>query len=256
MAMQFHARGRVMALRFLATAILSAVFLGDGAVSSSAQTLEEFVKAFSGKWVAFDDRYRADGQQCTIDLAGDAVADKLALKGENCAGELGTVETWGIVDNQLALFDAGGVPVVRLGGNQRRISGSTASDQPVILERASMPGIAAVLRSAAEAAGCYYLGFSDKCAPTDELSSPHSMDSKGDYKVKVVVNLNVRSAARADSEVRGVVPINTCLRVEQCVRSSDSVWCRAKFGEMTGWISKATLRQERWPIITFTNDCD
>jgi hypothetical protein len=37
--------------------------------------------------------------------------------------------------------------------------------------------------------------------------------------------------------------------------ASDGPWCRAKFGDTTGWLRKFAIRQNRWPIVTFANSC-
>ncbi|HWK63640.1 MAG TPA: hypothetical protein VNS34_01795 [Rhizobiaceae bacterium] len=51
------------------------------------------------------------------------------------------------------------------------------------------------------------------------------------------------------------MPTQTCVTTELCITSTDGPWCRAKFGERTGWMRKLALRQNRWAIVTFENFC-
>jgi hypothetical protein len=37
--------------------------------------------------------------------------------------------------------------------------------------------------------------------------------------------------------------------------TADGVWCQAKVGDKDGWIRKVALRQNKWPILTFTDGC-
>ncbi|MEO4000465.1 hypothetical protein [Mesorhizobium sp. CAU 1732] len=37
--------------------------------------------------------------------------------------------------------------------------------------------------------------------------------------------------------------------------ATDGAWCRAKFGERTGWMRKLALRQNRRAIVTFEDFC-
>jgi uncharacterized protein YraI len=87
-----------------------------------------------------------------------------------------------------------------------------------------------------------------------ELANPVA-DPKAAGKVKVIVNLNVRSEARDDATVEGAIPQNQCVAVDTCLTASDGVWCRAKFNEKTGWFHKLAVRRNRWAIVTFTNGC-
>jgi uncharacterized protein YraI len=87
------------------------------------------------------------------------------------------------------------------------------------------------------------------------LANPFSSAPDAEKKINVIVNLNVRAEARDDAGIVGVVPENSCVAVERCLTASDGVWCQAKFGDKDGWIRKVALRQNKWPILTFTNGC-
>src|SRR5690606_3923551 len=140
------------------------------------------------------------------------------------------------------------------GGNQRRMTGATNAGAPVILDRVGVRGNAAQLQAAYQAAGCYYLGFSDRCSAESELSKPVIAEGQP-TRINVLVNLNVRAEARDDASIVGVVPMNSCVVTDVCATAADGVWCRAQFGERTGWLRKLALRQNRWPIVTFANQC-
>jgi hypothetical protein len=214
---------------------LAAVFLLAGA--AQAQTEADFVAAFSGDWQVYDDRFSEDGGRCRISLQQQAADGNYALTKDGCAGALAAVSNWGIVDAQMALLN-GGDAVVLLGGNQRRMSGSTAQGEPVILERVGSAGMIDALQAAYRLSGCYYL------EPVD-----------GEIRINVLANLNVRSEARDDAGILGVVPAQSCIVAETCVTASDGVWCRAAFGDRAGWLRQLALRQSRWPIVTYTNTC-
>lgn len=242
-----------MKCKFLSVAAL--VLLG--AVSSAAaQSEAEFVSAFAGEWRIFDESFAQGAQICRITLGQEAQEGHYKLDKATCAGELANIATWGIVNGQMALFASGGEPVVSLGGSQRRMTGTTKSGRPVIIERAGTVGAAEQLQAAAKASGCYYLGFSNRCAAPADLSSPATGTADKPVRIKVIVNLNARMEARDDASVIGVVPANSCVTASVCVTASDGAWCRAQFGDRTGWLRKAAIRKNRWPIVTFVNQCD
>jgi hypothetical protein len=235
-------------------AALAAVF-ACFAWPAHAQSEAEFVKAFAGSWTVFDDSFASGALKCSIDLETTGSGGRFDLVAKNCGAGLAGVAKWGIVDNQLAMLDASGAVQVRLGGNQHRMTGTTAAGKPVIFDRADAAGLRSPVLAAVKVAGCYYLGFSSTCAPLSELASPMAAGNKSAGKAKVVVNLNVRAEASDDAKVVGVIPQNTCISLETCLTASDGVWCQAKFGDKDGWFHKVALRQSRWPIVTFTNGC-
>lgn len=223
---------------------------------ASAQSESEFIAAFSGNWQVFDDSFASGGALCGLALGKSGKDGRYDLVKANCGQELAKVDKWGIVDKQLAFLDVGGLVLVRLGGNQRRMTGTTASNKPVVFDRMGEDGLASQLQAAVKAAGCYYLGFTDRCAPPAELANPFAATGAANQKVEVIVNLNVRAEPRDNADAVGVVPRNSCIVVDTCLTASDGVWCQAKFGERTGWMRKVALRQNRWPVVTFLNRCD
>lgn len=242
-------------LRVVRSLAIAFVVAGSTA-TAQAQSEAEFVAAFSGNWQVFEPAYSEGGAKCGLSLSKTGGDGRYDLAKSNCAAELATVEKWGIVDQQLAFIDKGGLVVVRLGGNQRRMTGTTVAGKPIVFDRIGNDGLASQLEAAVKASGCYYLGFTDKCAPAGELENPLTANPEGDKRIQVVVNLNVRSEARPDAEAIGVVPGNSCVAVETCLTASDGVWCQARFGERNGWLRKSALRQNRWPVVTFVNKCE
>lgn len=221
--------------------------------SALAQTEAEFIDAFSGDWQIYDDIY-GDNGLCRIKLFTERDAAGLTLKPESCALELGEITHWEILDGQLAL-KIGPDIVATLGGNQQRMSGNMAIGSPVILERLNDSALVTQLASAHAASGCYYLGFTNTCANDDQLGKPTPPGDGSGASINVLVNLNVRVEARDEADILGVVSANSCIITDICTQASDGVWCRARFGEDLGWLKKVALRQERWPVITFVNQC-
>lgn len=236
----------------LGRSFAAAVLLAATAVMpAAAQSENEFIAAFSGEWVAFDPALGSGGQ-CRLTLSRDARDPNYALSTENCADLISGSAAWGIVDNQLALLDQAGSVLVRLGGNQNRMSGRSLEGRAVLFERAGTP--AGSFSAAQVAAGnCLYLGYTATCAQQTDLGSPFVEGKPA--QVSVLVNLNARSEARPDAGVVSVVPKNTCVAVEQCLEASDGRWCEAKLGETGGWIRQQAVRQEQWPVLTFKNGC-
>lgn len=108
-----------------------------------------------------------------------------------------------------------------------------------------------MLEAARRTGGCFYAGFTTKCVDAAQAAPPAPQGAS----VQVLVNLNVRAEARDDAEIVGVVPTQTCVMTELCITATDGPWCRAEFGERTGWMRKLALRQNRWAIVTFENFC-
>lgn len=220
-------------------------------VPAQAQSDEDFVKAFAGDWQIIDSRYTDGPQPCRVELSAESTDGSHKVTKRNCAGDISKVEAWGIVAGQMVLFDKASASVATLGGNQNRMSGTGSTGAPIILERVGASGTAEALRVALKTSGCFYSGFTSDCVPASQLAGP-----KGESpRIEALVNLNVRSEARNDANVIGVIPRNTCVTADLCVDATDGTWCRAKFDDKTGWFRKLALRQERWPVVTFDNQC-
>lgn len=217
-----------------------------------AQSEQDFINAFAGDWQVVDDRFAAGDKPCSLVLEQETpTSGRYPVTMSGCGSELAKVGAWGISDGQMTLFDGTGAQVAKLGGNQRRMSGDSAGGAPIILERVGVSGFADTLAAAKQASGCFYSGFTDKCAAEAQLAKP-----AGDApKVGVLVNLNIRAEARDDATVVGVVPAGTCVATELCMSATDGVWCRARFNDVSGWLRKLALRQNRWPVVTFDNSC-
>jgi hypothetical protein len=229
--------------------------LASGAAPVLAQSQADFVTAFSGKWQVYEQRMASGEGQCTLDLSGLAGGDaRMPLKTAGCAAPLADAVNWAIEGNQLVLRDGQNQTVATLGGNQRRITGTAPDGTPLVLERPGGDGTAATLQAAYNASGCYYLGYTQTCAPRAQLGEPGPAPD-GRIRIQMETNLMAHSEPRADADTIGTVQQGTCVVVDACTMASDGPWCRAKFGPETGWLRKFTLRQNRWPVITFTNAC-
>lgn len=224
------------------------------AAPAFAQSQAEFVSAFSGNWQVYEQRLAAGDAPCRIDFAGQAVGNHMALTPTGCAAPLAGIRSWSIEGSQLVLYDAGDKPVVRLGGNQKRITGATDAGLPIILERTGGDGTAATLQAAYNASGCYYLGYTQKCAARADLAEP-APGPDGRTRIELAANLAVHSEPRVDADTIGTAQQASCVVVDTCTMASDGPWCRARFGNVTGWLRKFSLRQNRWPVVTYANSC-
>ncbi|WP_417423685.1 SH3 domain-containing protein [Hoeflea sp.] len=221
-----------------------------------AQSSDEFVKAFSGEWYVFDSDFRDGDQTCQISLDTEAKGDRFLASSKNCGAPLTSIATWGILENQLGLFTDAGEPMAKLGGNQLRVTGETLSDHVgLIFERAQGDGNNVQISAAIQRYGCVFDGFSNQCADKANLGKPE-VKADAAQEVNVVVNLNIRSQPRRNSQPIGIVSKDTCVKVSQCLSASDGIWCSAQFGDKTGWLAKTALRQDKWPVITFRNSCN
>jgi len=220
---------------------------------ATAQSEADFVAAFAGEWQVYDEAFASGGERCRLTLKQEPQDSTYVLENRSCGSELSGVSTWAIANSQMVLL-AGADFVVSLGGNQRRMTGTTAAGMPVILERIGAENEARLLQAARRVTNCFYLGYSSDCASSSDVGKP-TAEADQDLQINILVNLNVRAEARNDASVIGVVPADTCIVVELCTTASDGVWCRAGFGDQTGWVRKTVIRQDRWPVVTFVNQC-
>lgn len=213
----------------------------------------QLVAAFQGEWFSFDPAFGLGAQTCQIVLSADVAGSGRAAGANGCAAPLGTTSRWTIVEGQIVLLDAtSGATIIALGGNQFRITGEyPGTNQTVLLERATGDPNAARVREAVATYRCIFSGFTDRCAGPDELEAPTFSQSTGQARIDTLVNLNARSQPRADAQIVGVIPTGSTIRVDQCVIASDGLWCKAAFGDTTGWFARTALRQGTWPILTF-----
>lgn len=243
-------------MRMLGATLLMA--LGTGVLLGSApvvaQTEQEFVEVLIGDWEVYDDAYGVDGNNCRITLKDTKIGDDYELAVESCNLEMGMISSWRITEGQLELVAGEGV-VAALGGNQFRMSGNSSIGAPVILDRVGETDAMDRLVEAYEASGCYYLGFTSTCVDEAQLGKPAVPADGSAISIGILVNLNARAEAREDADVIGVVPANSCIVADVCATASDGVWCRARFGDSSGWLKKLALRQDRWAVVTFVNQC-
>ncbi|WDR01353.1 AprI/Inh family metalloprotease inhibitor [Devosia algicola] len=239
-------------MKRLACALITLV--GAGAMPALAQSQADFVSAFSGSWQLYEQRLGDGSNMCKLELSTEKKGEHLQLSTSHCAQPVASTVSWSIEDGQLVFYATDGSKVATLGGNQKRVTGETADQMPLIIERAGGDGMAATLQAAYNASGCYYLGYSQTCAPRTELGEPAPAPD-GRVHIQLQANLAVHTEPRNDANVVGTAQKDTCVVVDSCTMASDGPWCRAKFGDTTGWLRKLTLRQNRWPVVAFANTC-
>lgn len=226
----------------------SALVLALAAAAAPAQESPDFLEAFSGEWYVFEASARSGGDPCRIDLE-QAGAPPYPARSAGCTAPLGDIAAWRIEDGMISLSAGEGDRVATLGGSQFRLTGEFSSGSDgLIMERPQGDGTSAQLAAAVRRHGCYYAGFGSDCASPEALAAP----PKGPGRIEALANVNVRTQPRRGAEIIGVVPQGATISTQTCLQASDGYWCRAAFGEETGWIAKSALRQEQWPVITFS----
>ena len=116
-------------------------FLASVAVTAPAmaQSEADFVKAFAGNWAVFDSGFAAGDGRCGLALSDKADNGSYALQSQNCGGELAGASRWGIADGHGDFRRQG----LGAGSSRRQsapISGTTASDKPVVIDRVDSLG--------------------------------------------------------------------------------------------------------------------
>lgn len=253
----------MLKFRALSVAMLLAVTIPTTLL---AQSKEAFLEAFSGEWLVFDPDFSTSAAPCAMTLEIDielsgSVLDESQLRPtarpRNCVSPLDTVSAWDIDQNQLVLYAQQDVLVARLGGNQNRVTGDVQNSfSTMVLERPTGDPYQVNFSAALKKHRCIYLGYSPTCGTSEDLAEPIMTEEGGVVaSLEILVRLNVRDQPRRNSQVVGTLPPQACLKVNYCTTASDGIWCRARFGEASGWVSKTALRQDEWPVSTFRNGC-
>lgn len=213
-----------------------------------AQSQAEFVAAFSGDWMIFDPIY-GDRERCLVSLGTFKKGERYTANTVNCQEPVSSITSWTIADSQLHFFTADGVLMVRLGGNQRRLSGETFEDAGIVMER---PG---AFQPSAEP-NCVYRGYATDCATDQDLRKPiETSDLSQEAPVRVLVKLNLRREPRPDAEILSQLSPQVCVQINQCLTASDGNWCKASVDSQSGWIVQEAIRQDKWRTLTFAPGC-
>ena len=231
----------------------------------TAQSRNQFLEAFAGDWIVFDPAFSTTAAPCSMRLSSaiepQSVVEESQLRRtatvSNCVPMLNQVTAWDIDQNQLVLLSEQDTLVARLGGNQTRVTGDIENSfVSIILERATGDEWQVGFSDALRRHRCIYSGYSSTCVTPEDMAEP-VMSEEGNVvaSLQVLVRLNVRDQPRRDALIVGTLQQNTCLRVNFCTTASDGLWCRARFGEASGWVSKTAIRQNEWPVMTFSNGC-
>ncbi|MFG6660967.1 SH3 domain-containing protein [Sulfitobacter sp. 915] len=229
-------------------------YLAAGALfagAASAQTHEDFVKAFSGDWYVFDRAARANGQTCSITLSEPKEDATQEVMTKGCSTPLNAAQTWEIVEGRIVLSSET-AEIAAMGGNQFRVTGELKNmDNTVVMERSNGDGNSARIAAALGRHKCYYVGFTQECAETAALKMPEIPEDIGFATVETLANLNARAQPRRDAATLGKVAVGTEVKINQCITASDGNWCRAQVGDSAIWLAMTALRMDEWPIVTF-----
>lgn len=246
---------RSLRLPRLAISALVLLALSMTTGTASAQSEDELVQAFSGDWIVFDPAFSTDDAPCRIRLENTASAEsgwRSSDIGANCAASIAPQASWRIEEGKIILRAPDGGRLAELGGEPARLTGDfSGTPDAIILEREAGSGAKAALVRAIGRHRCYFLGYTDTCAPAAATQRPDL--SEGTATINVLVDLNVRSQPRREASTIGAVPAGSEVTVNLCFLTSDGIWCRAQFGEQAGWMAKSAVRQDEWPVLTFVN---
>lgn len=224
---------------------VAAALAASTALSQEAALLE----AFSGQWYSFEPRMGAAAQQtCALILSTQpSPQGGLQAAAQNCAPPLDQVALWGIIDGKIRLVGAGG-QIAALGGHQQRMSGEMGpAAAPIVLERAQGDANAQALSKAIGTYRCLFAGYSNTCAGADQVQM-----AEAPTQIVTLVDLNMRDQPRADAPVQKVLPRQTIAPVDTCLLTADGPWCRALFEGESAWVARNALRQDTWPVLTYT----
>ena len=220
-------------------------------LQTQAQSTNAVAKAFAGQWITFDTAHSGDGN-CTFTFSEAKQGELYPIKPANCLGDVASVAGWRIQNNQLILARADASPLAVVGGNQERLSGSMVSTKaPLIIEKYDL---AQKIAKARKSIGCSYVGYSQTCATPRQFSPPPATVG-APASLKILVNLNARTEPRNNARIVTVLKPQTCVSATVCSLASDGLWCKIKAEDKEAWIKKQAVRQKKWPIITFENDC-
>lgn len=245
-------------MRLKLRSIVLATLLPWGSTMALAQTEADLVDAFSGDWYTFDPAFSESATPCKLGFDSE-IADVQDQAGRSVEVDDTCVDlfanqtlSWRIVDGKILLQGSDGDMLAELGGNPDKLSGDLNGPiDALILERREGSDFKQVLVSALSEHKCYYLGYSSDCADETAVNAPAT--ETGATDIDVLVDLNVRGQPRRNAPVVGVVPRDSTISVNLCLRASDGVWCRANFGDVDGWMSKSVIRDAEWPVITFVS---
>nr|WP_321979834.1 AprI/Inh family metalloprotease inhibitor [uncultured Cohaesibacter sp.] len=219
--------------------------------TAQAQTPEAVAKAFAGNWITYD-RHFAEQKSCELTFSAQKSGDLYPITKKGCSGDLADIAGWRIQNNQLVFMSSANTAIALVGGNQERLSGTILQNKlPIIIERLE---VAQKIEKARKSIQCSYIGYSQTCASPRDFAPP-AASIGSPSPVQILVNLNARTEPRNNATIKTVLKPNACVSAEVCTVASDGLWCKVKIENGDAWIKKQTVRQQRWPVITFKNGC-
>nr|WP_321456958.1 hypothetical protein [uncultured Cohaesibacter sp.] len=233
----------------IASTLLGLATFAEG--SAVAQTSNAVAKAFAGDWITYDRNF-ADQKSCEFSFSDKNAGEVYPIKQTGCIGALANIIGWRIQNNQLVFISKENSAVALVGGNQERLSGMILQSKlPVIFERKE---VAQKIEAARKSIKCSYIGYSQACAEPRDFTPPAATIGNPS-PIQILVNLNARMEPRNNASIKTVLKPNACVSAEVCTVASDGLWCKVKTENGDAWIKKQTVRQQRWPVITFKNGC-
>lgn len=236
----------------LVTLFLLTILALQTSFATAAEKDDQFATAFAGNWITYSNEFSESGLNCILEFSDTKVDQSFPITTNGCVGALNNVRGWVVINGQLRLVDKAEKEIATLGGNQFRLSGLDAeSGNTFIIEKEAQ---AQAISKARKSISCSYLGYGKKCAEPRDYAAP-TITKDGEAEVTILISLNARVEPRPDAQILGVLNQNSCMKVNACSQASDGLWCKANFGEKSGWFKKHAVRRGKWPVLTFISGC-
>lgn len=241
-------------MRLLKQTVYS-ILVGLLATSAQAQSMEDIVAAFKGDWFSFDRARAQNGAVCSLVLKDEVVNNAYVVQAENCGSGLDQAANWGFAEGQIGIVSAEGRVLAVLGGNQVRMTGTDFSmNRGLILERREPAPYTLSLQQAIGRQACLFVGYTDTCAAVSDVAPLLAADKDSPLPVWTAAKVNLREQPRRDAPVALVLDRDTQVKAQECLTSTDGIWCQVQINETVAWLSRNALRSEKWAVTTFVVD--
>ncbi len=194
------------------------------------------------------------GRTCSLTLGQDNGFGRHQASSFGCAGDLVSLNGYGVRGSEVVLLGIADKELARLRLRGDQLVGTSASGDRVFLRRAGAPPI---LRSGRPgpfyggAQGCIGFGKENRCAGPADLEAPAFGAS-----VRTLTQLNLRTGPAFSEAILGTFPQDVCIRVGECRRNGDGLWCRTDLLGKEGWVVKVSPDANGGrPFATYANGC-
>lgn len=207
------------------------------------------IDVLSGHWYVFDPKFSVGAFACRIDLSKTATETYPEARSAHCAFPFNSAARWGYENGRLRILDRDGKEIADLGGSVTRLSGALGgAPGEVILEKVDAASDAKGIKTAIAQFGCVFHGYTQDCSlPEPEAADPGRIEGR---RVRTLTKLNVRAHPGLKAKIVGYIDKDVELSTDYCLRTSAEIWCKATFGDKSGWMTSIALREGKWAVRT------